>query len=587
MAKNELIRGNTDGIRDAWLANMAAWLDFEPQPDAFAPDELISVMADMTLRLNREIAVYLTREGSVLEVSIGDASTAPLRDVRMRRSLTRLSGVRCLHTHPGGSPMLSEIDTRSLVRLRLDAMAAIGVRGDGSVSGFSAAFLTLENGQPVAQTEGPVRRVPQEDWMQRIEDADRLIGREAAEARPEQERAILVGYAMGEDDATMIELRRLTETAGALPIQAVVQRPHTPDPATYIGKGKADELSLLISATPCEVCIFNDELSGAQARNLEERLGVRVIDRTALILDIFAQRAHSREGKLQVELAQLYYRLPRLSGLGVVLSRLGGGIGTRGPGETQLETDRRAIRLRIHAIESEIKGLTAQRGVRRTRRERQALPVVALVGYTNAGKSTLLTALSGAEAFAEDKLFATLDTLTRRVTPAGGREYLLVDTVGFIEKLPHDLVKAFSSTLEEVLEADVLVVVHDGLSPDMAAQGRAVDAVLKDLGADAHPRIDVLNKCDVADASPYPENIAISAKTGDGLEALSSAIQQKLAERMTRMTFLVPYARTAVQAFLHEHGLVFDEAYAEDGVHIDAELSPADAQRALSLLAQP
>ena len=290
-----------------------------------------------------------------------------------------------------------------------------------------------------------------------------------------------------DSEDSLDELASLAETAGAMVITRVLQNRMRPDPATFIGSGKAEELQLTCQTLEIDLAIMDDELTGAQQRNLENALGVRVIDRTALILDIFAQRAQSSEGKLQVELAQMKYRLPRLTGMGTVLSRLGGGIGTRGPGETQLEVDRRRIRRRIDDLEMQLREIKKQRDMRRARREKNGQITVALVGYTNAGKSTLLNALSGADVLVEDKLFATLDPVMRRVELPENRECLVVDTVGFIRKLPHQLVQAFRSTLEEALFADLLVVVSDLSSPHYAQQRATVFEVLNDLGAADRP----------------------------------------------------------------------------------------------------
>ena len=353
----------------------------------------------------------------------------------------------------------------------------------------------------------------------------------------------------------------------------MLQRKTRPDTATYIGSGKADELSLACQAREADVVIFDDELSGVQTRNLEEILhGAKVIDRTTLILDIFAQRAQSREGRLQVELAQMAYQLPRLLGHGVAMSRLGGGIGTRGPGETRLEMDRRRIRRRMSDLRREIDDLSGQRNLRRAKREKNKVPVVALVGYTNAGKSTLLNTLSGADVLAEDKLFATLDPVVRTVKMPAGGEFLLVDTVGFISKLPHALVDAFHSTLEEALLADVLLVISDGASGEMIHQHDVVLEVLASLGAADKPKIDVINKADLPDvnADKWPGAIAVSAKTGKGLDELLEAIRLKLRGAARLMRALIPYAQGGLLAKLHEDGQVLSEEYTGEGIEVKA-----------------
>lgn len=457
--------------------------------EVFAPAELLDVLAAFTCAMNREISIYVSRSGAILDITIGNIGTVELKDMHLRRNTRRLSMVRCIHTHPGGNPQLSDVDISSLRSMRFDAMAAVGAR-EGRATGIQAAFLGEYVGgvNTVHLTEVvPVKKIPQRAWMDAIvrADADVLRGAPAGVQQEEAERAFLVGL---DSEQSLDELEKLAKTAGAEIVGRMLQKKSRPDTATYIGSGKAETLSLDCQARDADLVIVDDELSGIQTRNLEEILrGVKVLDRTALILDIFAQRAQSREGRLQVELAQMAYQLPRLLGHGVSMSRLGGGIGTRGPGETRLEMDRRRIRRRMSDLRREIEELGSQRSLRRARREKNKVPVVALVGYTNAGKSTLLNALSGADVLAEDKLFATLDPVVRTVKLPGGGEFLLVDTVGFISKLPHALVDAFRSTLEEALLADALVIVSDGASDEMFHQHDVVLDVLNELGAGDRP----------------------------------------------------------------------------------------------------
>ena len=334
-------------------------------------------------------------------------------------------------------------------------------------------------------------------------------------------------------------------------------------------------MNLTSNAAEADTCVFDDELSAIQLRNLENLLGLPIIDRTMLILDIFASRAQSREGKLQVELAQLKYRLPRLMGMGRVLSRQGAsGVGMRGPGEKKLEIDRRRIRRRIFELEQELEEIDKQRNLRRAKRSGNAIPLVALVGYTNAGKSTLLNALSGSEALAEDKLFATLDPLVRRTSLPSGGECLLSDTVGFINKLPHDLVNAFRSTLEEVREADLILHVIDASSPYYDVQMRVVEDVLSSLGALDIPSILVYNKCDLAEISVNrPNAVQISAREGKGLGDLLAMVEETLNRAQVRVELVVPYNRYEAMNRIREGGVILCEEHCEDGAHVTALLS--------------
>lgn len=387
-------------------------------------------------------------------------------------------------------------------------------------------------------------------------------------------RAILIGADTGEYDAesSMDELSELAKTAGAEELARVLQKREAYEPATVIGEGKLAEVKELCGSLGAELLIFDCELTASQIRNVEDETDVRVIDRTMLILDIFAGRAVSREGKLQVELAQLKYRLPRLMGIGASLSRLGGGIGTRGPGETQLETDRRHIRRRIDKLSAELKELEERRGYARDRRKKDSVQVGAIVGYTNAGKSTLLNLLTGADVLAEDKLFATLDPTSRAIELPDGRSLLLVDTVGLIRRLPHHLVEAFKSTLEEAACADIIIHVCDVSDPEAAEKADVTLKTLADLGAAEIPVVTVLNKCDLLTEN-IPEDdstVKISAKKAQGIDRLLQVAAANLPETAKRMKLLLPYDKAGFTAKLRENGKVFTEEYTETGVLVDA-----------------
>jgi len=374
------------------------------------------------------------------------------------------------------------------------------------------------------------------------------------------------------------ELAQLADTAGAEVLAQVVQKRPRPDAATFLGRGKVEELAGLCRESGAGLVIINRELSQAQARNLEEHAGARVIDRTQLILDIFARRARTSEGKLQVELAQLNYLLPRLMGRGIAMSRLGGGIGARGPGETRLEVDRRRIRKRIADLSREIAEVKKHRDLLRRSRKDAPFPLVALVGYTNAGKSTILTELTGASVLVEDKLFATLDPTTRRVILPNNETVLLTDTVGFIQNLPHHLVAAFRATLEEVVEADLLLHVIDASHPYVEKQIAAVDKVLESLGAAAKPSIMVYNKVDLLPDGEMPikvrgrQTVVLSALKGRGFEQLLGVLADVLSAGRIRKIFFIPYQKSGLLSILHEKGKVLREEHGEKGLSVETEI---------------
>ena len=583
-----MINGAIENIRLSLLDEMEAIYDIPTDADEFASRELMEALAKYTGILQREIAVYIDRTGGVLDVSIGDSNTVSLINLRLRRSGRTLAGIRCLHTHPNGDPALSLVDLNSLKTLRLDAMASLSVK-DGRPSAVQCAWL-CPNGDDMGVTVSDVYgiyRIPQNDWYQTILDVDAQIDAFSTTSNEEEgESAILFGRDDPESE-TMRELKALADTAGVRTVYIDCQKRRTTEPGTYIGSGKAQELSLIAQSLSAQVIIFNDELTGVQIKNLTQLTGCKIIDRTMLILDIFAGRAQSREGKLQVELAQLKYNSTRLIGMGVAMSRLGGGIGTRGPGETKLEMDRRRIRMRINEIEREIAAVAKNRAVRRQKRERNAAPVAALVGYTNAGKSTLLNAISGSDVYVQDQLFATLDTTTRRISLPDGSECLLVDTVGFISRLPHTLVDAFKSTLEEALYADLLVVVADASSPHMREQQQVVDEVLTQLGAGDKPRIYAYNKCDKSPAlMDIVEKpcVAVSGKHRLNLDRLLLLIQDELRGGMIDDTLLIPYAKSNVSAFIHKYGTVKAEEYKDSGTLITFTIDPVSHARVKKML---
>lgn len=583
------VYGDKSGIRDSICAKLEALYDYNVPFGQLMTQELAMELAALTTLLNREIAIYLNRRGGIVAVSLGETTTVALPELKLRRGENSLAGLRCIHTHPGGQGSLSPIDISALSHMRFDVMVTLGV-ADGAVTDcWFAVIEPLEDSlKDKTLTEGPFH-------LNELLDIPYLVIVQAIERKLRKntskvvdiglsERAILVGLDLPglnrwEAEASLDELAELADTAGAEVFGRMIQKRNSPDSATFIGLGKAQDLSMLAQEQDIDMVIFDDELSPAQQRNLEAHTGLKVIDRTALILDIFAQRARTKEGKLQVELAQLKYLLPRLTGQGAALSRLGGGIGTRGPGETKLEVDRRRIRKRINDLEQEINLVHKHRQLHRQSRLSIPLPVVSLVGYTNAGKSTLLNTLTNSAVLAEDKLFATLDPTTRKVTLPGGRDILLTDTVGFIQKLPHHLVAAFRATLEEVVEADLLLHVVDVSHPMVAEQNDAVYEVLRHLKAAEKPIITVLNKIDRIDSPQlidrlkreYQTLVAISASHNIGLDNLLEQIEQQLMQHRQRIVFHLPYTASGVISKMRLHATILAEDYQPEYIEVTAE----------------
>ena len=398
-----------------------------------------------------------------------------------------------------------------------------------------------------------------------------------------KEKALLVAVDTGDYDAevSIAELRELAKTAGAEVMAEIIQKRDVADGASFVGKGRLAEIAEYCQTNDIDLIIADSELSPVQVRNIEDETDTRVVDRTTLILDIFAGRARSKEGKLQIELAQLKYSLPRLTGKGTSLSRLGGGIGTRGPGETKLETDKRHIRRRIQYIKQELDGVERRRNMQHSRRKKNGAVAVAIVGYTNAGKSTLMNRLTDAGVLQEDKLFATLDPTARKLTLPNGQQIMLIDTVGFISRLPHQLVDAFRSTLEEATYADLILNVCDASSEECHNHIKTTNEILESLfegGVVDVPVINVFNKCDIAEnisdiAYPYKDGdacVKISAQTGEGIEDLLTAIENALPQTRKRVTLLIPFDKGNLTAKIRNDGVIYSEEYTADGILLDA-----------------
>lgn len=591
------IKGNIKGIRDSVIAELQKLYDM--QSPQLVSQELAVKLADITEYINREISVYITRSGQIIEIAVGDNATVELPSFSGRRGAGRLSGIRCIHTHPGGNPYLSGVDISALKNNKYDAMVAIGVVSpDFTKSELTFGLITGidSNENYTAECYGPysIEDAENINFVNTVSTIERILDKQTGTASLQvmSERAILIGMEWGRNDSlwtvddSLEELKQLADTAGATVIKKFIQKRPKPDPAFFIGRGKVQELALYAQQENIDLCIFDDELSPAQQRNIESVMGIRILDRTALILDIFAQRARTNEGKLQVELAQLQYTLPRIMGKGLMLSRLGGGIGTRGPGETKLEVDRRRIRDRIAFIKDQIEKVKAVRSLHRSKRKKNNVFEVSLVGYTNAGKSTLLNTLTNSDIYAKDQLFATLDPTTRQLTLPNKQEIIITDTVGFIQRLPHQLIAAFRSTLEVVTEADLLVHVIDVSHELYKEQAAAVHEVLKEIGAETKPVITVYNKIDklppdskLADRLALEEDtVCISAAKKLNLETLQQMIEKHLKSKAVEVTLCIPYAETAKAAQLHETANVLEQEYTENGAVMKVILPVEDLE---------
>lgn len=591
------IKGNIKGIRDSVIAELQKLYDM--QSPQLVSQELAVKLADITEYINREISVYITRSGQIIEIAVGDNATVELPSFSGRRGAGRLSGIRCIHTHPGGNPYLSGVDISALKNNKYDAMVAIGVVSpDFTKSELTFGLITGidSNENYTAECYGPysIEDAENINFVNTVSTIERILDKQTGTASLQvmSERAILIGMEWGRNDSlwtvddSLEELKQLADTAGATVIKKFIQKRPKPDPAFFIGRGKVQELALYAQQENIDLCIFDDELSPAQQRNIESVMGIRILDRTALILDIFAQRARTNEGKLQVELAQLQYTLPRIMGKGLMLSRLGGGIGTRGPGETKLEVDRRRIRDRIAFIKEQIEKVKAVRSLHRNKRKKNNVFEVSLVGYTNAGKSTLLNTLTNSDIYAKDQLFATLDPTTRQLTLPNKQEIIITDTVGFIQRLPHQLIAAFRSTLEVVTEADLLVHVIDVSHELYKEQAAAVHEVLKEIGAETKPVITVYNKIDklppdskLADRLTLEEDtVCISAAKKLNLETLQQMIESHLKSKAVEVILCIPYAETAKAAQLHETANVLEQEYTENGAVMKVILPVEDLE---------
>ncbi|WP_418792483.1 GTPase HflX [Phosphitispora sp. TUW77] len=592
------IKGNIAGLKKSLLLQLEKLYTMNTGHSQFITEEIVSLITSVSEKIKREISVYINRKGKIIDVAVGDKVTVCLGEIKCRRSQRRFTGIRCIHTHPGGSAFLSDVDLSAIDSLNLDAIASIGLDENNEpeiyvgMRGNDNTVNSDTQGNYVIYGPYSINGISCSSLMDIIEMNEKLFSAKI-KAYPTgnvqvQERAILVAVRKQNDSEEQIaeslsELSQLADTAKVKVLYQIVQFRVRPDMATYIGKGKAKELSLKAQVLEADLLIFDDELSPAQLRNLEEITGIKIIDRTDLILDIFARRARTLEGKLQVELAQLNYLLPRLTGKGLVLSRLGGGIGTRGPGETKLEVDRRRIRKRITDLKKELEAVRKNRKLHRARRKRRSVPVISICGYTNSGKSTLLNRLTDAGILAEDKLFATLDPTTKQLKLTDNRPALISDTVGFINKIPHHLVAAFRATLEEVIESDVLLHIVDISHPSMYSQMESVNKLLADLGVCEKPIVTVFNKIDKLEKSDkicevgswrnrFPDSVFISARTGEGINELLEMISLNLPGKMVRETYRIPYTHASLISHFHNRAKVIQENYLEQYIEITIDV---------------
>ncbi|GAA0119367.1 GTPase HflX [Clostridium perfringens] len=584
-----MIHGNTDGIRNSVLKELEELYKINVPKYSVCTEDIINIISRLSSQIEREISVGINRKGKVISVAIGDSSSVeiPLIDIHEKR----LSGVRIIHTHPSGVCRLSALDISALMKLKLDTIMAIAVE-EGKAKDASLGFCYVEN-EILISEEAPhltIDQCLQINILDKINHVEEVIKTSNVE-EDDSERAILVGCDTRE---SLDELEELAKACDIPTLEKVFQNRSKIDASFYIGRGKVLEIANIRQLTRANLVIFDDELSGAQVKNLEANLGVKVIDRTTLILEIFSRRAKTREAKIQVELAQLKYRAARLMGLGTVMSRTGGGIGTRGPGEKKLEIDRRHIRERIYDLQAELKKIKKIRETQRERRSKDKTSQVSLVGYTNAGKSTLRNTLCAESAstlatqakdkvFEADMLFATLDTTTRAIKLPDNRDITLTDTVGFVSKLPHELVEAFKSTLEEVIYSDLLCHVVDASSDNAQEEIIAVEKVLGELKALESAKILVLNKIDKADeeklngleakySSIYNKVVKISARERINLDELLEAISEELPYTLKSKEYIIPYTAQQVVAYLHRNANVSEEEYREDGTYIKAEV---------------
>lgn len=580
-----MIGGNTLGIKDYLLKELESLLEEKIEKGKFLREDIFLKVVEISYNINKEISVAIDRNGKILDINIGDSGSATLPKVEYKDR--KLCGVRIIHTHPSGSARLSDVDISALIELKLDAMSAIGINKDGSINGISMGFCKVQDNNILHEEylSKNLMTVENYNFLAKIQEIEKELRARVID-EDYKEYAILVGR---ESQESLEELKELASACDIETVHIMLQKGSRIDKSFYIGSGKVVELARAKQIRAANLIIFDEELSGIQLRNLEDNIGCRVIDRTSLILEIFARRARTKEAKIQVKLAELKYRGTRLIGFGTELSRIGGGLGNRGLGETKLELDRRKIKDEISNLRDELEKIKKIRGTQRERREKSNMGKISLVGYTNVGKSTLRNLIvknyckdnssKTEDVFAENMLFATLDTTVRVVELKDKKEVAVIDTVGFIRKLPHDLVEAFKSTLEEVIFSDVLIHVVDASSENLFKEISVVEGVLKELGCENKPTILALNKTDKISEEKLEEIkeqllnyeiVEISAKENINVDLLLDKAVEKLPEQLKKVEYLIPYSDTAMSAYIHNNSSVLSEEYLGEGIELVA-----------------
>lgn len=587
-----MINGNIDGLKEYLLNQLEDLYKIKIEKGKIIERGIVDFISEISTKINREINVAVDRNGNIIDISIGDSSSVNLPTIPIYEK--RLSGVRVIHTHPGGNPHLSSVDISALLKLKLDCIVSIGVSEKG-INGYELAFCQIIKDE-LNYEKIFLKEIENFDYLEKVKLTEEYL-RKRNIKEDETEYAILVGI---DEEENLEELIELAYACDLKVVGTFYQKRKKVDPLFLIGSGKIQELALDIQVKKANLLIFDEELSGLQLKCIEEATGCKVIDRTTLILEIFARRARTREAKLQVELAQLKYRSNRLIGYGVTMSRLGGGIGTKGPGEKKLEIDRRLIRKNITFLKNELEAVRKIRNTQREKREVSGMSKVSFVGYTNVGKSTLRNILvelypsdrnlKKEEVLSKDMLFATLDTTTRTISLNDKRIISLTDTVGFIRKLPHDLVESFKSTLEEVIFSDLIIHVADISAEDIFEQIDSVELVLNELNCLDKAKILVLNKIDKAiNENSYEEienrikdiqkkytNCTIlttSAVSQENISNLIEIIQENLINKTFNCKLLIPYSNTNLSAMLHRNSVIKSEKYLENGIEIESILN--------------